>query len=468
MWGIYSFTLHHLPLFVCPPTQPLTFSTTSTMDSLQRYPLSVILSFLYETEGTSLLITNKRYATQLLPVFRVKPTIFDSLVVVNSKKHRHVFVVIPVPDATVLLDRLNTIRLYRRRELPTAGLTTRQIAIQEYTNGRQFTTSPALQLQRFISKTDPLFSSSGTLLVSYPRSGNTLLRSLLERTTGLVTGSDTRPDRSLSRELADQHDLVGEGCIQWTQVACVKSHWPERRGHSTLSAKRVVLLVRNPWDAIDSYWNMNATKSHTRTLVDAVYDEYRDKWEGLVRNEITVWLDFLQYWMNADIPVLVVRYEDLVERPGREMESIMQFMLSQEALSTEWSERIKRVTEAPVERLGSYKPRSKGPCAGRSLHRYTCKQLEYIRKTCQSYSPNYLQLFGYDLIDSCDKEPYTESLPPLSDALRYRSGSLESMRINTSNDELVRPVDCPYGRLLQTWRHSVTDNDRQPLPTVAK
>jgi hypothetical protein len=51
---------------------------------------------------------------------------------------------------------------------------------------------------------------TGTVLVSYPRSGNSLLRTLLERTTGVVTGSDTRPDRALSKELAEMHNLVGE------------------------------------------------------------------------------------------------------------------------------------------------------------------------------------------------------------------------------------------------------------------
>ena len=42
------------------------------------------------------------------------------------------------------------------------------------------------------------FREGVTLLSSYPRSGNTLLRTLLERITSSVTGSDTRPDRSLS------------------------------------------------------------------------------------------------------------------------------------------------------------------------------------------------------------------------------------------------------------------------------
>jgi hypothetical protein len=36
-------------------------------------------------------------------------------------------------------------------------------------------------------------------LASYPRSGNSMLRGLLERRYGFYTGSDTRPDRTLSR-----------------------------------------------------------------------------------------------------------------------------------------------------------------------------------------------------------------------------------------------------------------------------
>lgn len=41
------------------------------------------------------------------------------------------------------------------------------------------------------------------VLASYPRSGNSLLRSLMEKLTGIVTGSDTKPTRSLSKRLLD-------------------------------------------------------------------------------------------------------------------------------------------------------------------------------------------------------------------------------------------------------------------------
>ena len=45
---------------------------------------------------------------------------------------------------------------------------------------------------------------------------------------------------------------------------------------------------------------------------------------------------------------------------------------------------------------------------------------------------------------------------------RYR----DTVRVNTPG--LVRPSDCSYGRLFTQWRHSVTNNDTNPLPTVSK
>mmetsp|Transcript_14256 Transcript_14256/g.53594 ORF Transcript_14256/g.53594 Transcript_14256/m.53594 type:complete len:96 (+) Transcript_14256:202-489(+) len=47
-------------------------------------------------------------------------------------------------------------------------------------------------------------------LVSYPRSGNSMVRGLLERLTGILTGSDTKPDFTLSRSLID-YGMEGEG-----------------------------------------------------------------------------------------------------------------------------------------------------------------------------------------------------------------------------------------------------------------
>ena len=48
------------------------------------------------------------------------------------------------------------------------------------------------------------------VLASYPRSGNSMLRACLETATGVVTGSDVKPSRGLSRQLAAA-GFLGEG-----------------------------------------------------------------------------------------------------------------------------------------------------------------------------------------------------------------------------------------------------------------
>ncbi len=70
-----------------------------------------------------------------------------------------------------------------------------------------------------------LFQPGITLLVSYPHSGNTLLRSLLECITDIATLLDTCPDRALSQAFAEKHDLVGEGLCR---PPLCKTHWPAR------------------------------------------------------------------------------------------------------------------------------------------------------------------------------------------------------------------------------------------------
>jgi len=107
-------------------------------------------------------------------------------------------------------------------------------------------------------------------LVSYPRCGNTFLRKLLESSTGIVTGSDSRPNRILTASLLS-YGFQGEGVTD-NSVWILKSHFPERLGYVHALANRALVLIRNPFDAIESYFHMGMTNSHNRNLtIEVLY-----------------------------------------------------------------------------------------------------------------------------------------------------------------------------------------------------
>jgi len=431
----------------------------------QYYVLSVILSFLNENEGTSLLITNKKWSRRVLPMFQIpehlisiicntttsQDTITNNITSSGSsggtrnnirkiKPARHRYRVMPVQDSANLMAKLNTKRLatrirrsklyhkklvideekkdgkncnYDQYSYP-LNMTTDEIAWYEWNQSRlQFVSTttttktkttatnntttqktekqtqhpsssittktkwkanlellryrlppptyhnksklnimnPLSQIQSTSIQPPPKILPYTTLLTSYPRSGNTLLRNLLERITNIVTGSDTRPDRTLSKSLALDHDLVGEGIVNSTLTPIIKTHFPERTGFTSFNASRIILLVRNPYDAIDSYWNMCCTNTHTESVEEDVYKLYEDKFRNLAMHEMETWLKFIKYWLlkgnttfepgaeprhdekdnkstNKDRPsLLVIRFEDLILHTEHVIAQVVSFMI---------------------------------------------------------------------------------------------------------------------------------------------
>ena len=81
---------------------------------------------------------------------------------------------------------------------------------------------------RFLDGLEKEDLQDGVVMSSYPRSGNTLLRSYLEKITGLVTGSDTDISHGLNKALLNA-GLQGEGLVD-KRVWVIKTHYPERYG----------------------------------------------------------------------------------------------------------------------------------------------------------------------------------------------------------------------------------------------
>ncbi len=248
-----------------------------------------------------------------------------------------------------------------------------------------------------------------TILASYPRSGNSLMRTLYEHTTLRVTGSDMQGGLA-------KHDLVGEMAVGTNKVQFVKTHFPERRGSPMFRASRVVLLVRNPFDAIESYFNLMMTGTHTKSLTPEIREKTASVFDEYVMKELTVWKRFHEYWLNQDVPLLLIRYEDLTRTPHKVMERSIQFILEIKSMGSFFNERINRciVEQQEIERLGSYKPRSGG--IGKSMSKYS-PELQAAMKDDNLRS--IMDRLGYEGVLDTPVEKWPD-MEPLEDyALEY-------------------------------------------------
>jgi hypothetical protein len=59
--------------------------------------------------------------------------------------------------------------------------------------------------------------------------------------------------------------ILGEGIVD-DSVWLIKSHYPERMGYLKFKVKRIILLIRNPFDALESYFHMGMTNTHDKHL----------------------------------------------------------------------------------------------------------------------------------------------------------------------------------------------------------
>jgi len=78
---------------------------------------------------------------------------------------------------------------------------------------------------------------------------------------------------------------------------------------------------------------MVATASHTNSIKDEDITNHPDCWSEYIEQEISVWKDFHEYWLKQDIPILIVRFEDLVKEAYETMKVVMAFLIDEEDIS---------------------------------------------------------------------------------------------------------------------------------------
>ena len=133
-------------------------------------------------------------------------------------------------------------------------------------------------------------------LASYPRSGNTWMRMMIEEATGLPSGSNYE-DRFLNR---DNYGIV------------IKTHHLDRNKY-----RKAIIITRNPYDCIYSYfkWKTEISSKNKNTT-----------WEEHLRNEIPKYKEHVNHWKKANMPKLWIRYEDIKKNPHKELNKVLKFI----------------------------------------------------------------------------------------------------------------------------------------------
>ncbi|XP_064597918.1 WSCD family member CG9164-like [Liolophura sinensis] len=155
-----------------------------------------------------------------------------------------------------------------------------------------------------------------TALVSFPGSGNTWVRHIVQQATGIGTGS-VYCDKFLR-----DHGFPFE-CIKNGSVVLIKTH-EEKISEPNLRFSRIVLLLRNPFDAIRAEFNRRFSKeNHTGFASET---SVKKDWPRVSREMITTWTRSIVKWTSFQGPIHVTKYEDWRAKLDQELPRLLQFM----------------------------------------------------------------------------------------------------------------------------------------------
>ncbi|OQV18650.1 putative WSC domain-containing protein 2 [Hypsibius exemplaris] len=167
--------------------------------------------------------------------------------------------------------------------------------------------------RRRITETDGLLPT--TSLLSVHGSGNTWLRWLIERLTGICTGSVYQ-----ERQLIDQGFKCEIGPVYNGLTIVQKSHYFYHH-----NATKTVLLIRYPLDTIVSDFHRTKTRGNHTGLAN-VTDFDGLEWDNFVIIRAVEWLNQILTALSHATDLHVVFYENLLTHLRRELKQIADFL----------------------------------------------------------------------------------------------------------------------------------------------
>lgn len=154
-------------------------------------------------------------------------------------------------------------------------------------------------------------------LISYPGSGNTWLRYLLQQATGYYTGSEYN---DLNLQFGG---FPAEG-VNNQSVIVVKTHYQVNISDGHFD--RIILLVRNPFDTAQSAFNFYNGGGHKGYAFKTRFES--QDWPDFVQQMAGNWADFYIQWFQSYEAKdrLVIDYNELKAKPVYTTLKILSFL----------------------------------------------------------------------------------------------------------------------------------------------
>jgi hypothetical protein len=243
-----------------------------------------------------------------------------------------------------------------------------------------------------------------TTFTSFPRSGNSFLRRMLEDISGIFTGSDNEVLHTLDLQSMGLYGENHIGCEE-SRVWITKSHYPWKlqdaygRHERQFTANRQICLIRNPLDIYPSFLNLMLTITHSLQPKEKYFKEFPEEFDQWMRTwvmpSIKNYYKRHTDFVGQQVPCYYLRYEDLITRPQEIMCELFCYLFNVESVEgTVLEQRITKTVAANSRgnsQVYALKQNYDYSKLLRNAHMYTPEQFEYVKDSLRET----MLYFGY-------------------------------------------------------------------------
>jgi len=155
---------------------------------------------------------------------------------------------------------------------------------------------------------------NSVVFTSWPRMGQSFLRTYLEKITGIATGCEISLDFITDQQM---FPFMGEETND-ASVWVKKSHWPVFiPGNLVTIGNKYLICVRNPYDAIRSAFHYFSLFVQGGEFAEPISD-FPEEWDKFVKaaaEDIAAFTAYVIEHIAPKVPTLFIRYEDLRFNP---------------------------------------------------------------------------------------------------------------------------------------------------------